>query len=90
MKRWKVYLCATVFLLLTAVKMVAPAAAADAREVLLPAITICFIGALFGTDMPLTVVQILWVNIIMDTFAACLPPHRCRHRTNNCGSICPP
>lgn len=37
-KRWKVYLCATVFLLLTAVKMVAPAAAADAREVLLPAI----------------------------------------------------
>ena len=37
-KRWKVYLCAAVFLLLTAVKMVAPAAAADAREVLLPAI----------------------------------------------------
>ena len=36
--RWKVYLCAAVFLLLTAVKMVAPAAAADAREVLLPAI----------------------------------------------------
>ena len=43
------------------------------------AITICFIGALFGTDMPLTVVQILWVNIIMDTFAAMamasLPPN---------------
>lgn len=38
MKRWKVYLCATVFLLLTAVKMVAPAVATDAREVLLPAI----------------------------------------------------
>ena len=38
MKRWKVYLCAAVFLLLTAVKMVAPAAATDAREVLLPAI----------------------------------------------------
>ena len=38
MKCWKVYLCAAVFLLLTAVKMVAPAAAADAREVLLPAI----------------------------------------------------
>ena len=37
-KRWKVYLCAAVFLLLTAVKMIAPAAAADAREVLLPAI----------------------------------------------------
>ena len=37
-KRWKVYLCAAVFLLLTAVKMVAPAAAADAREVLLPTI----------------------------------------------------
>ena len=38
MKRWKVYLCAAVFLLLTAVKMIAPAAAADARKVLLPAI----------------------------------------------------
>ncbi|MFR0795579.1 MAG: hypothetical protein ACLSHG_03865 [Oscillospiraceae bacterium] len=38
MKRWKVYLCAAVFPLLTAVKMIAPAAAADAREVLLPAI----------------------------------------------------
>ena len=42
------------------------------------AITICFIGAVFGTEMPLTVVQILWVNIIMDTFAAMamasLPP----------------
>ena len=31
---------------------------------------ICFVGAVFGTEMPLTVVQILWVNIIMDTFAA--------------------
>ncbi|MCD7793744.1 MAG: calcium-translocating P-type ATPase, PMCA-type [Alistipes sp.] len=43
------------------------------------AIVICFIGAVFGTDMPLTVVQILWVNIIMDTFAAMamasLPPN---------------
>lgn len=42
------------------------------------AIVICFVGALFGTEMPLTVVQILWVNIIMDTFAAMamasLPP----------------
>lgn len=43
------------------------------------AIIICFVGAIFGTDMPLTVVQILWVNIIMDTFAAMamasLPPN---------------
>ena len=31
------------------------------------AILICFVGAIFGTDMPLTVVQILWVNIIMGT-----------------------
>lgn len=42
------------------------------------AIIVCFIGAIFGTDLPLTVVQILWVNIIMDTFAAMamasLPP----------------
>lgn len=42
------------------------------------AIVVCFVGAVVGTDMPLTVVQILWVNIIMDTFAAMamasLPP----------------
>ncbi len=42
------------------------------------AIVICLCGAIFGTEMPLTVVQILWVNIIMDTFAAMamasLPP----------------
>ena len=37
-------------------------------------------GAVIGTEMPLTVTQILWVNIIMDTFAALalasLPPSR--------------
>ena len=42
------------------------------------AIIVCLVGALFDTEMPLTVVQILWVNIIMDTFAAMamasLPP----------------
>ncbi len=42
------------------------------------AIVVCFVGTLVGHDMPLTVVQILWVNIIMDTFAAMamasLPP----------------
>ncbi len=35
-------------------------------------------GAVIGTDIPLTVTQILWVNLIMDTFAALalssLPP----------------
>lgn len=35
-------------------------------------------GSIIGTEMPLTVTQILWVNIIMDTFAAMalasLPP----------------
>jgi Ca2+-transporting ATPase len=37
-------------------------------------------GAFVGTEMPLTVTQILWVNLIMDTFAALalasLPPSR--------------
>ena len=37
-------------------------------------------GSLIGTEMPLTVPQILWVNLIMDTFAAMalasLPPSR--------------
>ncbi|MEG2240309.1 MAG: calcium-translocating P-type ATPase, PMCA-type [Alistipes sp.] len=43
------------------------------------AILVVFVGSIFGTEMPLTVVQILWVNIIMDTFAAMamasLPPN---------------
>lgn len=36
------------------------------------------LGAFFGTELPLTVTQMLWVNLIMDTFAALalasLPP----------------
>lgn len=44
------------------------------------AIVICFVSAIISAEMPLTVVQILWVNIIMDTFAAMamasLPPSR--------------
>ena len=42
------------------------------------AIVVVFLGSIFGTELPLTVVQILWVNLIMDTFAAMamasLPP----------------
>lgn len=44
-------------------------------------VTACFIvlvGAFIGTESPLTVTQMLWVNLIMDTFAALalasLPP----------------
>ena len=44
-------------------------------------VTACFlvlIGALMGTESPLTVTQMLWINLIMDTFAAMalasLPP----------------
>ncbi len=37
-----------------------------------------FISSLFGMEIPLTITQILWINIIMDTFAAAalasLPP----------------
>lgn len=46
-------------------------------------VTACFIvlvGAFIGTESPLTVTQMLWVNLIMDTFAALalasLPPTR--------------
>ena len=46
-------------------------------------VTACFIvlvGAFLGTESPLTVTQMLWVNLIMDTFAALalasLPPAR--------------
>lgn len=39
MKRGKIYLCALLFLALTAVKMISPAAAANVREVLVPTIS---------------------------------------------------
>lgn len=42
------------------------------------ALTLVFLGSLLGFDLPLTVTQMLWVNLIMDTFAAgalaSLPP----------------
>ena len=34
------------------------------------ALLIVLIGAFMGTELPLTVTQMLWVNLIMDTFAA--------------------
>ncbi|MFI3266020.1 MAG: calcium-translocating P-type ATPase, PMCA-type [Rikenellaceae bacterium] len=44
------------------------------------AVAILVIGSIFGHDLPLTVTQMLWVNIIMDTFAAMalasLPPDK--------------
>ncbi|MGL5730220.1 MAG: cation-translocating P-type ATPase, partial [Bacteroidales bacterium] len=43
------------------------------------AMVIVLIGSIFGTELPLTVTQMLWVNLIMDTFAAgalaSLPPN---------------
>lgn len=42
------------------------------------ALLLVFLGSIFGQDLPLTVTQMLWVNLIMDTFAAgalaSLPP----------------
>ncbi len=42
------------------------------------AVMVVFLGSLLGFDLPLTVTQMLWVNLIMDTFAAgalaSLPP----------------
>lgn len=44
----------------------------------LTALIVVFFGSIFGTELPLTVTQMLWVNLIMDTFAAgalaSLPP----------------
>ena len=44
------------------------------------AIVIVLLGSIFGSELPLTVTQMLWVNLIMDTFAALalasLPPSR--------------
>ncbi|MBO1364067.1 calcium-translocating P-type ATPase, PMCA-type [Prevotella sp. A2931] len=50
----------------------------------LTALSLVLAGALVGTELPLTVTQILWVNLIMDTFAAMalasLPPsHEVMH-----------
>lgn len=43
------------------------------------AMIIVLLGSIFGTELPLTVTQMLWVNLIMDTFAAgalaSLPPN---------------
>ncbi len=43
------------------------------------ALVIVLLGSIFGTEVPLTVTQMLWVNLIMDTFAAAalasLPPN---------------
>lgn len=43
------------------------------------ALIIVLLGSIFGTQLPLTVTQMLWVNLIMDTFAAgalaSLPPN---------------
>ena len=43
------------------------------------AILLVFIGSVFGSELPLTVTQILWINLIMDTLAAMafasLPPN---------------
>ncbi|MFT6882545.1 MAG: Ca2+-transporting ATPase [Marinoscillum sp.] len=44
----------------------------------LAALSLVFLGSLLGFELPLTVTQMLWVNLIMDTFAAAalasLPP----------------
>src|SRR5690606_2323643 len=34
------------------------------------AVTTVFLGPFFGIEFPLTIIQLLWVNIIMDTLAA--------------------
>lgn len=44
------------------------------------ALLLVFLGSLLGKELPLTITQMLWVNLIMDTFAAAalasLPPER--------------
>lgn len=44
------------------------------------ALVIALLGPFIGVKLPLTVIQMLWVNLIMDTFAALAlatePPHR--------------
>src|SRR5207237_10608319 len=43
------------------------------------ALTIAFLGPFFGVRAPFTVLQLLWINVIMDTFASialCSEPPR--------------
>jgi len=44
------------------------------------ALGVAFLGPFIGVEIPLTVIQLLWVNLIMDTFAALAlatePPHK--------------
>lgn len=44
------------------------------------ALSVVLLGSIFGKEIPLTITQMLWVNLIMDTFAAgalaSLPPNR--------------
>lgn len=62
------------------------------------ALILVFIGSIFGHELPLTVTQMLWVNLIMDTFAAgalaSLPPDgnvmNDKPRKNNEFIITPP
>ncbi|NLB85924.1 MAG: calcium-translocating P-type ATPase, PMCA-type [Bacteroidales bacterium] len=46
----------------------------------LVAMLIVFVGSIFGHEIPLTITQMLWINLIMDTFAAgafaSLPPNK--------------
>lgn len=63
----------------------------------LAALLVVFLGSIFGHELPLTVTQMLWVNLIMDTFAAgalaSLPPDpnvmRDRPRMNDAFIITP-
>ncbi|WP_280672661.1 MULTISPECIES: calcium-translocating P-type ATPase, PMCA-type [unclassified Dysgonomonas] len=62
------------------------------------ALLLVFLGSIFGHELPLTVTQMLWVNLIMDTFAAgalaSLPPNegvmREKPRKNSDFIITPP
>lgn len=62
------------------------------------ALLLVFLGSIFGHELPLTVTQMLWVNLIMDTFAAgalaSLPPDpnvmKEKPRKNSAFIITPP
>ena len=53
---------------------------ADIAQIMLKMTVSKLFGSIFGSELPLTVTQMLWVNLIMDTFAALalasLPPSR--------------
>ena len=53
------------------------------------ALLIVLLGSMIGTELPLTVTQMLWVNLIMDTFCRFGPRFHPSQRNRHAGKAAP-